>query len=353
MRRLLSGTPLLAVLALTLLFSQGASAQVTYLVTVNTSSLAGSGYLDFQFNPGISSQAATATVSAINPEGSLSSSPTLSGNVTGLLPPSITLANGGPYNDYFVGWTSGGSLNYLVTFAGPAISAPSPTYISGSSFGFGMYAGDGTTSQLSTDPLGSGFSLTINVNPGGGLTVNHLSPNVDVVVSPNTQIGEGYVTNSGANSVSVLDTSTNTVKKTIPVGVTPLYVVISPDGTRAYVANSGSHSVSVIDTSTNTVIATVQVGNSPYQLAVSSDGSRLYVANNGSNSVSVIGTANDVVVATVAVGHSPASVTISADGREVFVADSRSSALSVINTTTNTVIATVGVGSLPTSMAAH
>ena len=69
-----------------------------------------------------------------------------------------------------------------------------------------------------------------------------------------------YVTNSCGNSVSVIDTDTNTIVATIPVGINPLGVTITPDGTRVYVTNQGSNTVSVIDAATNTVIATIPVG---------------------------------------------------------------------------------------------
>ncbi|MGW2698772.1 YncE family protein [Streptomyces sp. NPDC001340] len=73
-----------------------------------------------------------------------------------------------------------------------------------------------------------------------------------------------YVTNFGSDSVSVIDTGTNTVTATVPVGDGPFDVAVTPDGTRAYVANNFSDTVSVIDTTTSTVIATVPVGDSPW-----------------------------------------------------------------------------------------
>ena len=72
-----------------------------------------------------------------------------------------------------------------------------------------------------------------------------------------------YITNTGSNSVSVIDTATNTVVATVAVGFAPLGVAVNPAGTRVYVANNGSNNVSVIDTATNTVAATVAVGFSP------------------------------------------------------------------------------------------
>ena len=56
------------------------------------------------------------------------------------------------------------------------------------------------------------------------------------------------VTNVFANTVSMIDTASNTVVATVAVGSGPFGVAITPDGTRAYVANSASNSVSVIDT---------------------------------------------------------------------------------------------------------
>jgi DNA-binding beta-propeller fold protein YncE len=43
----------------------------------------------------------------------------------------------------------------------------------------------------------------------------------------------------------------------------------------------------VIDTATNTVIATAPVGTGPQGVAVTPDGSKVYVTNTGDNTVSV------------------------------------------------------------------
>jgi YVTN family beta-propeller protein len=70
----------------------------------------------------------------------------------------------------------------------------------------------------------------------------------------------------------------------------------------AYITNSGSNTVSVIDTATNMVVATVAVGLFPSGVAVTPEGARVYVANVNSDTVSVIATATDTEEATVAVG---------------------------------------------------
>ena len=66
-----------------------------------------------------------------------------------------------------------------------------------------------------------------------------------------------------SNSVSVINTATDTVTTTVPVGDVPFGVAVTPDGAFVYVANRNSNSVSVIDTADNTVIATVGVESDP------------------------------------------------------------------------------------------
>lgn len=106
---------------------------------------------------------------------------------------------------------------------------------------------------------------------------------------------KAYVTNSGSNSVSVVDLVTLTTVNTIQVGEYPLMIDIDPEGKRAYVTNHGSRTVSVIDlTSYDPInhpeydVSTINVGINPYGVAVSPDGEHVFVANYSSKDVSVI-----------------------------------------------------------------
>ena len=56
----------------------------------------------------------------------------------------------------------------------------------------------------------------------------------------------------------------------------------------AYITNRGNNTVSVIDTATNTVVATVAVGSEPAGVAVNRASTRVYVTHPFSNTVSVI-----------------------------------------------------------------
>ena len=72
-------------------------------------------------------------------------------------------------------------------------------------------------------------------------------------------------TNDFGGTVSVIDTATNKVTTTVPVGISPYGVAVTPDGTKVYVANyfDPNPTVSIINTSTNIVTATVGVGEYP------------------------------------------------------------------------------------------
>ena len=152
-----------------------------------------------------------------------------------------------------------------------------------------------------------------------------------------------YIANFGSANVSVISTSTNMVIATIPVQNGPEGVVFSPNGKTAYVANGASSSVSVINTGTKKVIATITVQNTPAGMAVLSNGSFLYVVNDGSNSVSVISTLTNSVVATIPVGGFPATITISPDGSTGYVTNQTSNSISVFRTGNNTVSNTINI----------
>ena len=109
-------------------------------------------------------------------------------------------------------------------------------------------------------------------------------------------------------------TATNTVVATVPAGVNPAVVTITPDGTRAYVANQDSNDVTVINTATNTVVTTIPVGTQATGVVITPDGTRAYVTNTADNTVSVINTATNTVVATLPVGLSPLVAGICSNG---------------------------------------
>jgi YVTN family beta-propeller protein len=125
-----------------------------------------------------------------------------------------------------------------------------------------------------------------------------------------TRAQNAYITNEHSNNVSVIDTATNTVIATIPVGPSPVGVAVTPDGSKVYVANFSSNTVSVIDTATNTVIATIAVGSQPIAFGVFIQSALRFAGVPGSNncwgtSVSALATKlGGLNAATAALGFS-------------------------------------------------
>ena len=161
-----------------------------------------------------------------------------------------------------------------------------------------------------------------------------------------------YITNYGDDTVSVIDTATNTVTATIPVGHCPFGVAVLPDGSAVYVTNSGVGTVSVIDTTTNTVTDTIPMESDViWGIAASPDGSKVYVSVVGDR-VSVIDTATNTVTDTIYGKFLPVGIAVHPDGSKVYV-NNFADVDAVIDTNTNTVTATIPLYAWSIGIAVH
>jgi YVTN family beta-propeller protein len=199
-------------------------------------------------------------------------------------------------------------------------------------------------------------------------------------------------------TVAVIDTSTESVVATIPVGSNPSGVAFSPDGSRAYVANTFDATVSVIDTATKTAINTINVqptfsfGGDPEGVTVSHDGKKVYVSNGAvittaDGSVSgpfgvdthqvqatalspsdkvayEVASSSAVLQVDTATGHQTTffpdnpsvsrwltAVQLSPDGTKGYFVDQLNNTLLVVNLSTHKLTGTVVVGQAPTGLA--
>jgi len=182
-----------------------------------------------------------------------------------------------------------------------------------------------------------------------------------VQVAPNGQFA--YVTNSGAHTITVLDTANDRVSTTfkIPQGP-PQSVSFSPDGRTAYVSVYGSHStplVAFIDTATHKVTATVRVTNkTPGPSTTSPDGRFLYVPNHNmemtganNNLLDVIDLSSKKVIDSIPVAANPHWAVLDKENGLVYVTDHMSTVVTVVNPSTNRPIKTIEVGDTPHSAA--
>jgi YVTN family beta-propeller protein len=150
------------------------------------------------------------------------------------------------------------------------------------------------------------------------------------------------VANRGSVSVLGRDGGRWKQVKTIPVGLHPCGMTLSPKGRFLYVANANSDSVSVINTRAEVVVETIPCrpaarlpfGSGSNALALSPDGSTLYVANGTNNCIAVVrlpaGAAEgdsagrpekSAVAGLIPTGWYPGALRLSPDGRRLAVAN--------------------------------
>ncbi len=171
---------LLRILTLTLLAAALAPAATVLQFQIHTSDLLGeTGSIYFDFNPGFGiTDPATATVTMFASDGTLGGTPATTGDVTGVLPATVTLKNSGVLNSYLEGFTFGSYIRFLVTLA----AAPTGTATSGSVFDLALLNASGDAA-LTTNP--DGFLAQVFLNTDGA---------TDVTVFPTTPDGDAAVT---------------------------------------------------------------------------------------------------------------------------------------------------------------
>jgi YVTN family beta-propeller protein len=144
-----------------------------------------------------------------------------------------------------------------------------------------------------------------------------------------TQTDTVYVANFGSAKVFAISTLTNVISATIQVGLNPVALAETPDGTKLYAVNQGDGTVTAINTVDKSVHQTISTGATPVWAVARSDSQRVYVLNSGSGTVSAIDTFSDAVAGTASVSA----------GANYMVYDQGLNRLYVINPATNTLSA--------------
>lgn len=177
-----------------------------------------------------------------------------------------------------------------------------------------------------------------------------------------------------------IETSTNSISATLPLGVCPVYGFMTPDLQRTFIMNRGSNNVTVINSQLNALDttnsnlkpnATIPVGAGPVYADYYRNGQILVTANYDSNTISIIDVSLDVygndsstfgtVLATIPVGLHPVEVSVLQDGSRVYVANqgviaadgsvSTPGSVSIVDLTTYQVEKTIALTSNPHAIA--
>ena len=175
-----------------------------------------------------------------------------------------------------------------------------------------------------------------------------------MAVSPNHKLA--YVTESGSNTLALLDLTKNKVIGRIRVGKAPTFVLLNRAGTLAYVSNAQSNTISVVKTATRRVVAIIKTDIEPYALALSPDGTNLYVANchypsDSQSSVQVIQTSNNVVTATITGFNCAEGIAVTPHTAYVTNNNTGAKSIGLVDTATNTVSGSIAVNEGPQCLA--
>ena len=179
-----------------------------------------------------------------------------------------------------------------------------------------------------------------------------------------------YVTNERSGDVTIIDSVTNDIAATVPLGKRPRGIHASPDGQTIYVALSGSpiagpdvdastlppadksaDGIGIFDVKTRKLVKTITGGSDPEEFDLSKDGTLLFTSNEDTAEASIIDVMKGEILATLKVGEEPEGVTTSPDGKFVYVTSEEDGAVFVIDTEARKVAKSFKVGNRPRSVA--
>jgi YVTN family beta-propeller protein len=175
---------------------------------------------------------------------------------------------------------------------------------------------------------------------------------------PNMPISSGdrfYTGDQWSNTVSVVDPSTNTLLGVIrlgdtqPANLSPLYrgqllshgMGFSPDHKTLAVVSIGSNSITFIDTATNTVKHTTYVGRSPHEAFFRPDGKEVWVTVRGQDYVAVLDGKTYREIGRITVPNGPGMTIFSPDGKYGYVCSSFTPETVVIDTASKDIVGRV------------
>ncbi len=164
-----------------------------------------------------------------------------------------------------------------------------------------------------------------------------------------------FIVNNLSNTVSVLDLTTATLMRTVPVGLSPNAVTVDTRRRRAIVTNqmltpsSTAGSISILDTESGRLLRTIKIAGSPIAVACDEAVGRSFVVL-ASGAIVVIETSSGVRLATVQVGHAPATMVLDSRQHRLFLTD-RKGVVRVLSTRTTRMLMSIRAGQSPFALA--
>ena len=173
-----------------------------------------------------------------------------------------------------------------------------------------------------------------------------------MLTGPAFAAGVAYVLNSGAASISVIDMTTRTELRRIPVLREPHHVVATPDGKEILVGDSSANEMFVLDPLTGQVKRRLPIAN-PYHLGFSPNGKFLVVNGLARNQVDIYDAASMNLIKRFPLKSMPSHLSYSPDSGRVFVTLQGTNALAAIDLKKLEVLWVQPVGKAPAGVLWH
>ena len=154
-------------------------------------------------------------------------------------------------------------------------------------------------------PNGEVVLYNISTDEFGEISRRHIGNQIEAIaLSPD---GETLWVSSNADSIAYrLDAETLEVQAEVATGEVPIRLAMHPSGDWVVSSNFGSGDLTVIDTATNEVVRTIPVSGSrdavQVTLVFSEDGSRLYAAETASDTIAEVDFASGEVLRRIQTG---------------------------------------------------
>lgn len=153
-----------------------------------------------------------------------------------------------------------------------------------------------------------------------------------------------FVPNRSSADVAIIDSQTDKVIATVPVGNVPHQVAVSQELGKMITSNTEDNTISIIDLRTLQEAATISLGNEPEHMEISPDGGTLAIGNIGEGTVSLVDLQGHRELSRIAGLHEPHNMTFSPDGDKLYVGNLGANFMSVIDVKAAKVVAELGIG---------
>ncbi len=201
-----------------------------------------------------------------------------------------------------------------------------------------LYASGGNDNRILAFPIEGnklGAADTIKLAPKSW-PKNKVSPTGIAVNKSNTRL---YTVTKEDSALYVVDPQKKEVIRRLKLPAEAYSCILSPDEKQLYISIWGGEEVSVYNTTTGTLTKSIKTGSHPNELLLNKKGTRLFVANANDNSVSVVNTVTGKVVETLSTVLYPTRLTgsttnglaLSPDEKTLYIANADNNCLAVFD----------------------